>query len=52
MPIPAGLLRAGRNVVRFEQNGTAEEPSKRDNLGLLGLAIEMPIGSPPGAPQP
>lgn len=52
VPIPSGLLQKGRNVVRFEQNGTPEEPSKRDNLGLLGLAIETPLGPPPGASQP
>ena len=40
--IPDGLLVEGRNVLRFEQVGTEQDPSARDNFGLLGLAVESP----------
>jgi hypothetical protein len=46
LPIPAGLLRPGRNVLRFEQSGTKSDPTKLDNLGLLGIAIEFPAPLP------
>jgi hypothetical protein len=49
VPIPPGTLRAGRNVLRFEQTGEADAPARRDNLGLLGVAIESPRD---GAAQP
>lgn len=49
VPVPPGALKVGANVLRFEQNGTATDPDKRDNLGVLGVALEtapMPQGSP------
>jgi hypothetical protein len=42
VPIPEGVLRAGRNRVRIEQTGTRDEPHRRDNFGLLGVALEWP----------
>jgi hypothetical protein len=48
VPIPPGLLKTGRNVVRIEQDQVEE----RDNLELLGLAVEWPIESSPRTNQP
>lgn len=47
LPIPRGLLRPGRNVVRFEQTGIASDPNYLDDLGVLGVAVEFPPGPPP-----
>lgn len=41
LPIPAGLLRPGKNVIRFEQAGIASDPNYLDDLGLLGVALEF-----------
>ena len=51
LPIPAGALRVGPNVLRFEQSGTKDDPKTLDNLGLLGIAIESPPADAPG-PRP
>jgi hypothetical protein len=48
LPIPRDLLRPGKNVIRFEQAGTADDPNLLDDLGLLGVALEFP-GEPAGA---
>jgi hypothetical protein len=40
LPIPPGALVAGRNMIRFRQTGTNDDPRKRDNLGILAVAIE------------
>ncbi|HEX8199372.1 MAG TPA: hypothetical protein VF590_02715 [Isosphaeraceae bacterium] len=52
LPIPAGLLRAGRNVVRIEQVGRAQDPEYLDDLGVLGIALEAETEAPrrPGQP--
>jgi len=47
LPIPRGLLKPGRNVVRFEQTGIASDPNYLDDLGVLGFAVEFPTGPPP-----
>jgi hypothetical protein len=52
LPIPRGHLLAGRNLIRFEQEGTKEDPLKRDNLGLLGIALEFEAARPAGAVRP
>ncbi len=53
IPIPAGLLQPGENLIRFEQTGTADDPQKRDNLGILGIALESPsVGSVSGTRRP
>ncbi len=41
VPIPRGLLRVGKNVVRLEQTGTADNPNFLDDLGVLGVAVEF-----------
>jgi hypothetical protein len=41
LPIPGDLLRPGRNQLRIEQAGTANDPNYLDDLGLLGIAIEI-----------
>lgn len=46
LPIPGGTLLPGRNRLRFEQTGTASDPARRDNLGILGIAIEAPLAAP------
>ncbi len=51
LPIPRGLLRPGRNAIRFEQAGTADDPNFLDDLGLLGIAVEF-TAAPDGKPTP
>ena len=51
LPVPAGLLKRGRNVVRFEQTGTENDPNYLDDLGLLGVALEFDDGDGAGAPR-
>jgi hypothetical protein len=41
LPVPAGLLRAGRNTLRFDQEGLKDAPETLDNLGLWGVALEI-----------
>ena len=41
LPIPAGLLRAGANTLRFEQSGMKADAEKLDNLGVLAIAVEQ-----------
>ena len=52
LPIPSGLLRSGRNVIRVQQEGAKDDPSKRDNLGLLGIALEFDSRRPAGTARP
>jgi hypothetical protein len=53
LPVPPGLLRQGRNVLRFEQAGLKDDPEKLDNLGLARIALEVDPARPNGeAPQP
>lgn len=40
LPIPADVLRPGRNVLRIELAGTKDDPEMVDNLGVLGIALE------------
>jgi hypothetical protein len=40
LPIAGGVLRVGRNVLRFTQMGTKDDPRKRDNLAIQQVAIE------------
>ncbi len=51
LPIPAGLLKAGRNVLRFEQAGIASDPNYLDDLGILEIALEFDADRP-AAPAP
>lgn len=50
LPIPAGLLVAGANRLRFEQVGIATDPNNLDELGVLGIALEFPDARPPATP--
>jgi hypothetical protein len=57
--LPAESLKAGKNLVRIEQTGTASDPTAFDDLEVLQVAIERPAGSGapagtriPSAPQP
>jgi hypothetical protein len=47
IPIPAGLLRAGKNAVRIELTGDADPQPKYDDLGVLQVAVEFPAAGPP-----
>lgn len=46
LPIPAGLLRAGANTLRFEQTGMKADAEKLDNLGILTIAVEQDAPGP------
>ncbi|MEO6807728.1 MAG: hypothetical protein ABI353_01265 [Isosphaeraceae bacterium] len=52
VPIPAGVLTIGVNHLRFTQTGMKADPEKLDNLGLLGIALEMEPGPAVGGEQP
>jgi hypothetical protein len=41
IPIPAGLLHAGKNTVGLELKGMAAEPRVLDDLGVLQIALEF-----------
>ncbi len=47
LPIPEGILREGDNVLQFDQTGTKGDPDKVDNIGLLGLGLEIAQVAPP-----
>lgn len=51
VPIPRNLLRAGKNVVRLEQTGIANDPNYLDDLGVLSIAVEF-APSPAGGGAP
>jgi hypothetical protein len=42
LAVPPGSLKAGENILRFEQTGTKDDPQMVDNLGVLGIALEFP----------
>jgi hypothetical protein len=46
IPVPRGLLRAGKNAVRIELTGDSDPQPKFDDLGVLQIAVEFPA---PGA---
>ncbi len=41
VPIPAGLLKAGENRVKIVLTGTHNDPNYLDDLGILGIALEV-----------
>jgi hypothetical protein len=47
LTVPKKLLRNGKNLIRFEQVGIASDPNFLDDLGLLGIAVEI---EPPTKP--
>ena len=41
LPIPEGLLKAGPNRLKIVQTGTSNDPNYLDDLGILGIALEI-----------
>ncbi|MGO9469462.1 MAG: hypothetical protein ACLQIB_06560 [Isosphaeraceae bacterium] len=41
IPIPAGLLRAGKNTLRLVLTGMASKAEQLDDFGVLGIALEF-----------
>jgi hypothetical protein len=41
IPIPVGILRAGKNTLRLELTGKADEAEQLDDFGLLGIALDF-----------
>ncbi len=56
IPIPVGLLHAGKNTVGLQLTGMAGESRVLDDLGVLQIALEFPSapnrGIQPGQPGP
>ncbi len=50
LPIPAGLLRPGENLLRIEQVGKVGDPEELDDLGILTIAVEFEAGKTPETP--
>jgi hypothetical protein len=46
LTIPAGLLRAGENKLRIEQDGSVDRPDELDDLGILTIAVEFSLPGP------
>ncbi len=51
IPIPAGLLRPGKNTLRLELTGMANKAEQLDDFGVLGIALEFRRKAN-AAPQP
>ncbi len=51
IPIPAGLLHAGKNTLRLELTGMASKAEQLDDFGVLGIALDF-RRKPNGASQP
>jgi len=51
IPIPAGMLRTGKNTLRIELTGMASKAEQLDDFGVLGIALEF-RGKGNAAPQP
>ncbi|MDR3636261.1 MAG: hypothetical protein P4L84_20835 [Isosphaeraceae bacterium] len=47
LQVPGGLLRAGKNELRIEQTGRANEPEELDDMGVLGIALEFDAAGKP-----
>jgi hypothetical protein len=57
IPVPAGLLRVGKNTLTIELTGMANKPNQLDDLGVLQIAVEFaeapsrsPLPPPASAP--
>jgi hypothetical protein len=59
IPIPPGLIRAGKNALRIEVTGDSSPRPLYDDLGILQIALEFsapasaaprPTPAPPGSP--
>jgi hypothetical protein len=48
LPIPRALLKAGENRVKIVQTGTSNDPNYFDDLGVLGIALDITpdVGTP------
>ncbi len=44
LAVPAGVLKPGKNELRFDQEGTLADPKLRDNLGVLRISLEFVNG--------
>ena len=44
LEVPAGVLKPGKNELRFDQAGTLADPKLRDNLGILRISLEFVNG--------
>ena len=42
IPIPRGVLHAGKNTIRIEVTGAADSKALYDDLGILQIALEFP----------
>jgi hypothetical protein len=51
IPVPAGLLRTGKNSIRLELTGMAANEKQLDDFGLLQMAVEF-RSAPNRVPQP
>jgi hypothetical protein len=49
IPIPAELVKPGKNVIRLEQTGIANDPTWLDDLGILEISLHF---APKGTPAP
>ncbi len=52
VPIPCGLLKAGRNTIRLELTGMARKAKELDDLGVLHIAVEFREPPAPAIPGP
>lgn len=47
VPVPAGLLKRGPNTLKFVLVGSKDDPDYLDDLGILGVQLELGPGGPP-----
>ncbi len=52
IPIPRGLLKPGKNLLRIEQTGIANDPTWFDDLGILQVALQFSTAEDPAPDQP
>ena len=52
IPIPRGLLRSGKNLLRIEQTGIANDPTWFDDLGILQAALQFSMAENPSPDRP
>jgi hypothetical protein len=48
VPIPSGMLKPGENRLKFVQSAKNDQDKELDDLGILGIAIE--VASTPARP--
>jgi hypothetical protein len=52
VPIPPDLLKPGKNVIRIEQTGIANDPTWFDDLGILQIALQFSMAGNPSPDRP